>query len=365
VAVVIAAGVPLVARSDAGADPADDERRALGENRREQIRLDEEIEDLEQSLEQLEGLIEGLDERLLEVTFELMTAERELSWSRRHAAEAQLAVVGAVVRELTAEVGLEDGMRTAYVRPPNDASGAYLLAADASDAGRRLVLIGAVLLDQQQGLDEARDLRERRVAAQATADDVALLAERTRSQVLELRAEVARLRIEQEQARTVLEARLEEFREEIQALAEQEASLVRLIRRLVIETARASGTAPTGLVWPTSGYVSSEFGRRWGRNHNGIDLAAGTGTPVKAAAGGLVTYAEPMGSFGNLVIIDHGGGVVTLYAHLDKILVSAGAEVEVNQKVATVGSTGRSTGPHLHFEVRRTGTAINPRQLLR
>ncbi|MDG2111948.1 MAG: M23 family metallopeptidase, partial [Actinomycetota bacterium] len=167
------------------------------------------------------------------------------------------------------------------------------------------------------------------------------------------------------QARTVLEARLEEFREEIQALAEQEASLVRLIRRLVIETARASGTAPTGLVWPTSGYVSSEFGRRWGRNHNGIDLAAGTGTPVKAAAGGLVTYAEPMGSFGNLVIIDHGGGVVTLYAHLDKILVSAGAEVEVNQKVATVGSTGRSTGPHLHFEVRRTGTAINPRQLLR
>lgn len=363
--VVLLVASPLLTSATAGADAADEERRALGDNQREQGRLDDEIAGLEQSIEQLEGLIEGLDVQLVDVALQLVVAEDELRWSRRHAAAAHLAVADAMVRELRAGAGFEDGLRVAYVRPPTDASGAYLLAADATDAGRRLVLIGAVVSAQKDELDGARVLRQRTIAAQAAALDVAALAERSRSNVVELRAEVARLRIENEQVRSVLEERLQEFQEEVEALARDEATLVRLIRRLEREAARASGTAPSSLIWPTSGYVSSEFGVRWGRNHNGIDLAANTGTAVKAAAGGLVTHAAPMGSFGNLVIIDHGGGVVTLYGHLHKILVREGDEVTVNQKVATVGSTGRSTGPHLHFEVRRSGSAVNPRQLLR
>jgi len=149
------------------------------------------------------------------------------------------------------------------------------------------------------------------------------------------------------------------------ALAAEEEALVGLIRSLEIEAARAAGTAPSSLIWPASGWVSSEFGIRWGRNHNGIDIAAPTGTQVRSAARGTVRHAGPMGSFGNLVIIDHGGGVATLYAHLHSVGVREGQRVDVNEPIATVGSTGRSTGPHLHFEVRRSGKAVNPRTLLR
>ena len=231
--------------------------------------------------------------------------------------------------------------------------------------GRREVLVGAALSSQHDQLDALRDVRARRESTQAAAQDAALLAESARREVLELQAELGRLRADHVATKETLVERLEEFQEELDALAEDEAALIRLIRRLEAEAARAAGTAPSSLIWPASGWVSSEFGPRWGRNHNGIDIAAPTGTTVRAAAGGVVTHAGPMGSFGNLVMVDHSGGVVTLYAHLHSINVSLDEEVEVNEKIATIGSTGRSTGPHLHFEVRRRGTAVNPRTMLR
>lgn len=111
---------------------------------------------------------------------------------------------------------------------------------------------------------------------------------------------------------------------------------------------------------PTRGTLSSRYGSRWGRMHEGIDIAARTGTPVYAADGGKVIYSGTNGAYGKLVKIDHGGGFVTYYAHNSKLLVSKGEKVFKGQKIAEVGNTGRSTGPHLHFEVRKHGKTVNP-----
>lgn len=114
------------------------------------------------------------------------------------------------------------------------------------------------------------------------------------------------------------------------------------------------------LSWPVDGRITSQFGPRWGRMHYGIDIAAPTGTPVAAAAPGKVTYADWAGSYGMLVTIDHGNGVETRYAHNSRILVKVGDEVQRGQRIALVGSTGNSTGPHVHFEVLVDGENRNP-----
>ncbi|WP_352420469.1 M23 family metallopeptidase [Proteiniborus sp.] len=111
---------------------------------------------------------------------------------------------------------------------------------------------------------------------------------------------------------------------------------------------------------PTRGTLSSRFGKRWGRMHEGIDLAARIGTPINAADGGTVTFAGKNGSYGYMVEINHGGGFTTRYAHCSKLYVKKGDKVYKGQKIAAVGNTGRSTGPHLHFEVRKNGVPQNP-----
>jgi murein DD-endopeptidase MepM/ murein hydrolase activator NlpD len=108
----------------------------------------------------------------------------------------------------------------------------------------------------------------------------------------------------------------------------------------------------TGYLWPAQGVLSSGYGWRWGRMHHGIDIAGPIGTPILAAASGVVITAEwHTGGYGNLVEIEHSDGSITLYAHNNRILVNAGDQVEGGQLIAEMGSTGFSTGPHLHFEV--------------
>ncbi len=118
---------------------------------------------------------------------------------------------------------------------------------------------------------------------------------------------------------------------------------------------------------PVQGVVTSRFAAiesvRYGA-HTGLDIGAGSGTPILAVADGTVTYASPMGTYGNLVIITHGNGIQTYYAHCSKILVSVGQQVSSGQSIALVGSTGNSTGPHLHLEVRINGSPVNPQRYL-
>lgn len=111
---------------------------------------------------------------------------------------------------------------------------------------------------------------------------------------------------------------------------------------------------------PVSGMISSRFGGRGSGTHTGLDIATSRGTTITAAASGTVTHAEYTGSYGNLIKISHGNGVETYYAHCDSLKVSVGDYVSPGTTIGTVGSTGNSTGPHLHFEVRVNGVAQNP-----
>ncbi|TDT63248.1 peptidoglycan DD-metalloendopeptidase family protein [Fonticella tunisiensis] len=117
--------------------------------------------------------------------------------------------------------------------------------------------------------------------------------------------------------------------------------------------------------WPSRGQISSGFGRRWGRLHTGVDIRTPVGTPVAAADSGTVTFAGWNGSYGYLVKISHGNGYETLYAHNSKLLVSPGQMVSKGQKISLSGNTGRSTGPHVHFEVRKNGVPQNPLSYLK
>ena len=116
---------------------------------------------------------------------------------------------------------------------------------------------------------------------------------------------------------------------------------------------------------PGDGRLTSSFGRRWGRLHAGIDLAAGTGSPIRAAAAGTVTASGSEGGYGRAGRILHPDGTVTVYAHLSAITVSEGERVEAGEQIGREGNTGNSTGPHLHFEVRIDGSPVDPASWLR
>jgi murein DD-endopeptidase MepM/ murein hydrolase activator NlpD len=121
-----------------------------------------------------------------------------------------------------------------------------------------------------------------------------------------------------------------------------------------------STPSAAGLIWPVNGPVVSPFGMRWGRMHEGIDIGVPYGTPIHAAASGRVIYSGWMDGYGNLVAIDHGGGLSTAYAHQSQIGVSVGQTVSQGQVVGYVGCTGHCFGPHLHFEVRINGAPVDP-----
>jgi murein DD-endopeptidase MepM/ murein hydrolase activator NlpD len=123
---------------------------------------------------------------------------------------------------------------------------------------------------------------------------------------------------------------------------------------------RASAALAAGFVWPARGAVTSVFGWRQSRPHQGIDIAAAYGAPIYAAGAGRVVYAGWYGGYGRTVILEHGGGLTTLYGHAARLLVRSGQAVAAGEEIARVGSSGWSNGPHLHFEVHLDGRAVDP-----
>lgn len=121
----------------------------------------------------------------------------------------------------------------------------------------------------------------------------------------------------------------------------------------------------TGIAWPLRGPINSPYGYRSGSFHTGLDIGGGTGSSYTAAASGKVVEAGWGGGYGNMILIDHGNGVMTRYAHSSKLLVSVGQQVNQGQSIGLVGSTGHSTGPHLHFELIINGSTVNPSSYLR
>jgi murein DD-endopeptidase MepM/ murein hydrolase activator NlpD len=159
--------------------------------------------------------------------------------------------------------------------------------------------------------------------------------------------------------------------EEVDLLAEtvtEEGQSLRALERLMARAGKALALMPSH--WPVRGAINSEFGRRpspWFDGtefHGGLDIAADRGTAVRAPAPGTVVFAGPNAEFGLTVILEHSHDIRTLYGHLSKLEVRAAQKVERGQVIALTGNTGKSTGPHLHYEVRVKGQSVNPRTYL-
>jgi len=141
-------------------------------------------------------------------------------------------------------------------------------------------------------------------------------------------------------------------------LAARERELATLFRDL--ESQAPQGPPPEALAWPAEGKITSPFGDRFGRMHTGVDIAAPEGRPIHAPAAGRILFVGSLGAYGSSTIIGHGGGVLTLYGHQSAVFCRAGQDVQTGDVIGRVGSSGRATGPHLHFEIRTSAVPIDP-----
>ncbi|MPZ88780.1 MAG: peptidoglycan DD-metalloendopeptidase family protein [Nitriliruptorales bacterium] len=240
-----------------------------------------------------------------------------------------------------------------------------LTAEDINDALNRSAYVSVVSLSDRRAIEQVEaalarvDAQRQRV--QEEQDSLQRVVEHERT----ILAEAEALRNEQGLVLAASKEQLQELQTQEQHLEADTRQLAALARRSGAGAA-VSGPGPSagGWMFPATGPITSEFGRRWGRMHQGIDIGAPTGTPIYAAQPGCVTFAGRQGGYGNLILLDHGGGIVTAYAHQSRFRVSAGECVQAGQQIGEVGSTGNSTGPHLHFEVRVNGSARNPRNYL-
>jgi murein DD-endopeptidase MepM/ murein hydrolase activator NlpD len=216
-------------------------------------------------------------------------------------------------------------------------------------------------------------MQETRNATRKTRSQVAATTREVAERTAEQRAVRDRLAWSQRQLatarrdkRSALAGVQEDKQEALDHMAELQAQSATLAARIRSAQSTAVIPGPTGqasaagFVWPVHGVLTSPFGWRWGRMHEGIDLAVPSGTPVVAAAAGTVIVAGWMGGYGNLVVIDHGNGIATAYGHNTSVAVSYGQSVAQGQLISYSGSTGHSTGPHVHFEVRVNGSPVDP-----
>lgn len=305
----------------------------------------------------------------------------------------------------------------AYMYPGVDAMAAVLEAKDYDQAHRRRTLIAEVAQFDREVLQGQLEAQQALAARQGRLSDAQRRADELRQEAEDDLATARAAQAKQAETRRALDSRIADFQAEASDLAAEEANLTAIIQRREAETkaqaakelAAAPASAPTTagpaptaapaaarpvnpsapasipprapaptaappttapsasgtrFLWPLTGSITSPFGMRWGRLHAGIDIGVPTGTPIRAAAAGTVFSCGDMGAYGLAVLIDHGNGLVTLYAHQNNLACSNGQRVSAGQVIGYAGNTGRSTGPHLHFEVRRNGTAVDPMQYL-
>jgi murein DD-endopeptidase MepM/ murein hydrolase activator NlpD len=209
---------------------------------------------------------------------------------------------------------------------------------------------------------ERLDKLERRAqeVAEAIEAEVNQVVE-VKDQLVDRRARYASARAEKSQLLANTRADRRELEDHVRGLEREQSAI--LARLQGSSGAGAAGPIRQGngsLIWPVNGPVSSGFGMRWGRLHAGIDIPVPVGTGVRAAAGGRVAIAGWVGGYGNYVCIQHGGALSTCYGHNSSLAVSVGQSVGQGQVIASSGSTGNSTGPHVHFETRVNGNPVDP-----
>jgi len=233
---------------------------------------------------------------------------------------------------------------------------------DLAQLTRRQALLEHVTGVDNDVLDRLRATREDLIRQRAAADRARAIAA-ARQKVVEARLrQLLKDRETKGRLSEALETRIREVQAEVVAISGDNRSVQDILKR---SGSTATGkTSKFGLQWPLRGRLTSGFGRRWGRLHAGIDIAAPKGTPIHSVKSGAVVFAGRMSGYGNVVIVDHGGGLSSLYGHQSRLGSRRGQRVSQGQTIGYVGSTGRSTGNHLHLETRVNGRPQNPRNYL-
>jgi murein DD-endopeptidase MepM/ murein hydrolase activator NlpD len=333
-----------------------------------------ELEDATARRQVLEAQIAALDRQIADAERQVEAAEAEIARITTQIESVQREIERIQTEIEQSKARFQDSAVALYKASGNGSDSTFTLLSTAG--GAHELLAGSKYLGensrrfekelQRQGglkdqLDDAQsDLKKE----QAKAQEAERVAAEERDRVSQLRdqadgerQQAAAAEAEEQQIIEGLRARKAEFEAEYRALQAQISASV----------SRGNPVQGNGrFIWPVNGPVTSGFGPRshpiYGeaRMHNGIDISASSGTPIKAGDAGVVVMAGSNGGYGNWTLIDHGGGLATGYAHQSSIGVSVGQRVSRGAVIGRVGSTGASTGPHLHFEVRVNGNPVNP-----
>lgn len=362
-------------------------RALVGEASAQEAVLLSEIADIEAGLDDLDEAVWDLTKQATAAQKRLDVAERTL---KKAEGEQDLAI-----RRLGVAQGQVDGSRqemnqtvaAMYQRGTSEEQAVYVAlvqgAANANDLFTAQRYVAGTIKSNRRELDHFLALKEEadrlRREVDARAAEIRLsrdqqVAERDRIQALKNQALANRAaaRSEEDRQQALLKEvqdRKSDFQAELNALQVESGAVGEFLRQVqagqkLAPRKKRMFRAPVGAP------VSSGFGTRVHpilgevRMHTGIDYAAGTGVPIKAAGNGIVVWAGPRGGYGNAVIIDHRNGLATLYAHQSVVKATVGQKVSTGQVVGFVGQTGMSTGPHLHFEVRALGAPVDPMQYL-
>jgi murein DD-endopeptidase MepM/ murein hydrolase activator NlpD len=337
-----------------------DVKSQLGEVKDEIKEAVSESEELERSRQEL-LLIKSQNEMTYNELLELLNVYRaEIDMANQALGEAE-------ARFDEQEGLLKARIRHMYINSNNSALDVLIESKDLLSFMDKIELYSAISSHDREIMENYRnaqlDLEFKRGVQLTLEQDTQLLAD-----------DQQRLLDGLEEDRTALEQKIASAEEVIGRLEKQEDELEKKSAQLEKEikklTAKSSAVTYSGgsMKWPLPGYnsISSAYGNRVHpvyktiRKHTGIDIGAARGVNIVAAKGGTVISAGWQGGYGNAVIIDHGGGVTTLYGHCSKLLVKSGDKVKEGAAIAKVGSTGVSTGNHLHFEVRVKGAPVNP-----
>ncbi len=307
--------------------------------------------------------------QLNDTRLSLAETRRQLHRSRGqlHSISGELARMEARLYEKRR--ALTQRLEDAYKCPPSTYLVAFVTTQDTWGALTRTKMIQQIVESDLRLLEEIRESR----------NEIRRRQEAQRRKVMEINGLQARLASQEQQERELAwmqRAQYDAIRRDrvayerhLDELIRQSQRIAAMIRRMqeTPEGRRRLATAFTGgFIRPVSGRITSGFGMRYHpilrktKLHTGVDIAAPSGTPIRAAAAGTVIIAGWMDAYGYTVAIDHGGGVSTLYAHCSSVSVRVGQEVSQGQVIGRVGSTGWSTGPHLHWEVRRNGQPVDP-----
>jgi murein DD-endopeptidase MepM/ murein hydrolase activator NlpD len=340
------------------------ERAQLEEARARIERIEQELEGAREAAADADTALAEADARLADVEDAVNDAAAAIERQ-----ETAVARSGERLQELTDQASrVEEAFarRAARLYKSGGAFGMDIVLAsgDIEGALQRSAYVRVVTAADRASLERVSSARTAVVAQRERWD-----AEREQlEEMYELQTDLLARAEDLRSSRLVLATEAADRVEELEAASDDLVDDVDRIERLIAERkitpVSSSLPSTSGYIWPRCDRVTSSFGRRWGRMHEGIDLAGRIGEPIAAAKAGVVIGAGWHGGYGRLVLIDHGDGVVTAYAHQSRILVEVGQRVDRGERIGDVGNTGRSTGPHLHFETRVNGAAVDPRRFL-